>query len=542
MAPPPVTLLPSVHEDTFTRDNLPPTEAWPELLFDLPQLTYPDRLNAAAELLARGQRSAGPEAPCLRAPGGEAWSYAEVVDRSDRIARVLVESCGIRPGNRVLLRGPNSPWLCAAWLGVLKAGGVAVATMALLRARELTTIGEIAEPALALCDHRFLDELATGLPGLPVVAFGGTDDSDLIPRTEAASPGFEPVATSADDVAILAFTSGTTGRPKATAHFHRDLIATCDTFGRIVGAGPGDVFTHTPPLAFTYGLGGILLYPLDSGACSLLVEKAVPEELVDLITQYDVTVLFTSPPIYRAFTTLDDPGRIASLRRCVSAGEALPGPVWIAFEEATGIRIIDGIGSTEMLHIFIACADDDIRAGSTGKAVPGYVATVLDDDGNEVGDGELGRLAVKGPTGCRYLADERQSVYVQNGWNLTGDTYIRDADGYFWYQARSDDMIISSGYNIAGPEVEAALLAHPDVLECGVVGTADEARGMLVRAYVVLRDGVVGDEAKARELQDHTKATIAPYKYPRQVYFVDALPRTNTGKLQRFRLRDGGPE
>lgn len=536
-------LLPSAHEDTFTRDRLPPADQWPELLLDGPDLTYPDRLNAAVELLARGTAVGGPDRPCLLAPDGTRLTYAEVAELSDRIARVLVEELGVRPGNRVLLRGPNTPWLAACWLGGLKAGAVVVATMALLRAGELEVVGEMSGPVVALCDHRFTDDLRTGLPALPIVEFGGGAAVDLGTRTAAAAGGFEAVRTSADDVAILAFTSGTTGRPKATMHFHRDLLATCDTFGKhVLEAVPNDVFTQTPPLAFTYGLGGVLLFPLAVGASSLLVERAAPDELARIVAAHGVSVLFSSPPVYRAFAAVDDPATLGSLRRCVSAGESLPRAVFEAFEATTGQRIIDGIGSTEMLHIFIGSADEEIRPGSTGKAVPGYVATTLDDAGNEAAVGELGRLAVRGPTGCRYLADERQSVYVQHGWNLTGDTYVRDADGYFYYQARSDDMIISSGYNIAGPEVEAALLAHPDVLECGVVGTADEARGMLVTAYVVLRDGVTGDEAKAGELQDHAKATIAPYKYPRQVHFVDALPRTNTGKLQRFRLREGGPE
>jgi 2-aminobenzoate-CoA ligase len=372
-----------------------------------------------------------------------------------------------------------------------------------------------------------------------VVTYGSDAADDLGRRAAAKPAGFTAVATAADDVALIAFTSGTTGRPKATMHFHRDVLANADTFScHVLRPTSEDVFTGTPPLAFTFGLGGLVVFPLHAGAASLLLEKATPDALAQAVAAHGVTVLFTAPTAYRAMLAAGKADRLTSLRRCVSAGEALPRATWHAFHDATGVRIIDGIGATEMLHIFVAAADDDIRPGSTGRPVPGYVAQVVDDAGLPVPDGEIGRLAVRGPTGCRYLADERQRVYVQHGWNLTGDTYLRDADGYFWYQARSDDMIISSGYNIAGPEVEEALLRHPDVVECGVVGAPDEERGQVVKAYVVLRPDTVGDEMKAKELQDFAKATIAPYKYPRRVEFVAALPRTNTGKLQRFRLRE----
>ncbi len=532
-------LLPSAHVDTFARDNLPPADQWPELLYDLPELAYPDQLNAASTLLDRGLTASGVDRPCLLAPDGTTWTYGEVVARTAQVAHVLTDDLGVVPGNRVLLRGPNNPWLVVSWLAALQAGAVVVSTMSLLRSGELAVVGEISAAQFAICDHRFVADLeAAGLPGLITVPYGRDTPDDLSVRAAVKPTTYEAVRTSADDVAILAFTSGTTGRPKATMHFHRDLLATCDTFSAyVLKAVPDDVFTGTPPLAFTYGLGATVLFPLSVGAATLLIEKASPEELAERVATQGVTVLFTAPTAYRALAALPDPAQLASLRRCVSAGEALPKVVFDAFQAATGLQIIDGIGSTEMLHIFIASADDDIRPGSTGLAVPGYVGAVLDDDGHEVSVGELGRLAVKGPTGCRYLADDRQAVYVQNGWNITGDTYTRDADGYFWYQARSDDMIISSGYNIAGPEVEAALLGHADVLECGVVGLPDAERTMLVTAYVVLREGVVGDDVKAKELQDHAKATIAPYKYPRRIEFVDQLPRTNTGKLQRFRLR-----
>jgi 2-aminobenzoate-CoA ligase len=444
------------------------------------------------------------------------------------------------PGNRVLLRGPNNPWLAACWLGVLKAGGVAVTTMPMLRAAELSRICDIAQVRLALCDHRFTAELAdAAAPGLRIVSIGAADPDDLTALAAAMPATFASVQTAADDVAMIAFTSGTTGRPKASMHFHRDLLATADSFSaRVLKPVPDDLFAGTPPLAFTFGLGALLLFPLRVGAATLLLEKATPAELADHIAAYGVTVLSTAPTAYRAMLAAGKAEQLRGLRRPVSAGEPLPESTWTAFYQATGVKIIDGIGSTEMLHIFISSADDDIRPGSTGRVVPGYTAAVLDDDGKPVPDGEPGLLAVKGPTGCRYLNDERQQSYVRHGWNFTGDTYIRDADGYFWYQARSDDMIISGGYNIAGPEIEDVLLSHPDVAECGVVGVPDEARGQIVKAYVILRAGAVGDEAKARELQDLVKARIAPYKYPRAVEFVTTLPRTNTGKLQRFLLRE----
>ena len=531
--------MPSAHVDTFARDNLPPADQWPALLYELPELDYPDQLNAASALLDRGLAAGGADRPCLRAPDGTSWTYGQVVARCAQVAHVLSDDLGVVPGNRVLLRGPNNPWLVVSWLAALQAGAVVVSTMSLLRSGELAVVGEISAAQFAICDHRFVEELdAAALPGLVRLTYGSAASDDLTVRVADKPITYDAVLTSADDVAMLAFTSGTTGRPKATMHLHRDLLATCDTFGRhVLKAVSSDVFTGTPPLAFTYGLGAIVLFPLSVGAATLLVERASPDELAGHISANGVTVLFTAPTAYRALAAMSDPTPLVGLRRCVSAGETLPKVVFDAFEAATGLKIIDGIGSSEMLHIFIASADEDIRPGSTGLAVPGYVGAVLDDDGNEVGVGELGRLAVKGPTGCRYLADDRQAIYVQNGWNVTGDTYTRDADGYFWYQARSDDMIISSGYNIAGPEVEAALIGHPDVLECGVVGLPDAERNMLVTAYVVLRDGVAGGPDKAKELQDHAKATIAPYKYPRRIEFVAELPRTNTGKLQRFRLR-----
>jgi 2-aminobenzoate-CoA ligase len=516
----------SAHTDPFCRDHLPPRDQWPDLEFDLPELHYPAQLNAARELLA------GPpgERPSMRG-SGIAWTYGELRHHAAQVAAVLTEDLSLVPGNRVLLRGPNEPWQVACWLGVLLAGGVAVATMPMLRRTELDTIIELARPSIALVHHGFLDDVP---PGPRTIAYGG--DSELTRLCEAQDGSFTPVDTAADDVALLAFTSGTTGRPKATMHFHRDVLAIADTFSRhIVGIQPSDVVTGTPPIAFTFGLGGLVVFPLRAGASTVLLDRVTPPQLADAVAEHGATVLFTAPTAYRAILAAGKADRLAGVRRLVSAGETLPASVWHAMHEATGLRIIDGIGSTEMLHVFISAADDAIRPGTTGRAVPGYRAAVLDDDGHPVPDGTPGNLAVKGPTGCRYLHGDRQGNYVRLGWNFTGDTYVRDADGFFTYLARSDDMIVSSGYNISGPEVEQALLGHPDVVDCAVVGTPDEERGALVSAYVVLREGAVPDAAA---LQDHVKQTIAPYKYPRIVEFVSELPRTSTGKLQRFVLRE----
>ena len=532
-------LSPSAHVDTFCRDNLPPSEQWPEFRFDLPEVQYRDRLNCAATLLDDVVDRLGPDRPCLHAPGEETWSYADLLATSNRVAHVLVSDLGVVPGNRVLLRGPNNPWLVACWFGVLKAGAVVVTTMPLLRAGELSTIDEIAHIDASLCDHRFLTDLRESRIDTPLVVYGGPDEEDLTRRITSHPATFENVDTAADDVALLAFTSGTTGRPKATMHFHRDVLANADTFSRyVLRPTREDVFTGTPPLAFTFGLGGLVVFPLHVGASTLLIEKATPAELSRLIGEYDVSICLTAPTAYRAMISSGDVQQLKTLRSAVSAGEHLPAATWQAFKDATGVSLIDGIGSTELLHIFISAAGDDIRPGSTGVAVPGYVAAVVDENGEPVAPGVPGRLAVKGPTGCRYLADPRQLSYVHNGWNITGDTFCQDDDGYFWYRARSDDVIVSSGYSIAAPEVEEAALRHPDVDECGVIGVPDEARGALVKAFIVLRSGVAGDGAKAKEIQVFTKAEIAPYKYPRAIEFVEALPRTATGKLQRFRLRE----
>jgi 2-aminobenzoate-CoA ligase len=496
-------------------------------------------LNAAVELLDRSAERFGADRPCLRNDAGIS-TYRQVGETVDRIARVLVEDFGVVPGNRVLLRGPNNPWLVACWLAVIKAGAVAVTTMPLLRAGELQPIVDAADVHYALCDHRWRDELDRVDGRIQAIGVGGDADDDLTRLITKKSPGFAAVPTATEDICLIAFTSGTTGQPKGCMHAHRDVMAVADTFSaHVLRPRPDDIFTGSPPIAFTFGLGGLVIFPLHAGASVLLLEQGSPDHLAEGIGRHRATVCSTAPTAYRAMLKLAG-ADLSSLRRCVSAGEALPRATWEAWRDRTGLGIIDGIGSTEMLHIFVASADDDIRPGSTGRPVPGYQAAVLDPDGEPLPDGAVGRLAVRGPTGCRYLSGDRQQIYVQNGWNITGDAYLTDEDGYFWYQARADDMIISSGYNIAGPEVEAALLTHPDVIEAGVVGSADADRGAIVKAFVVLAPDVAPSAATIQRLQDHVKQTIAPYKYPRAVEFVAALPKTPTGKLQRYRLRQLG--
>ncbi|HET9895569.1 MAG TPA: AMP-binding protein [Streptosporangiaceae bacterium] len=542
-------LTPSAHVDTFCRDNLPPADQWPDLEFTLPSLAYPDRLNCADVLLRETIERVGEDRPCLlhQDPERTPWTYGDLWRTASQIAGALTSEYGLVPGNRVLLRGPNTAWLAACWFGVIMAGGVAVGTNPLLRAAELRTICEIAHVDLALCDERFVADLEAADAGVRTIAFdpvapagGVTGAAGFAGDAHRQPATFDPVKTAADDVAFIAFTSGTTGRPKAAMHFHRDVLATADTYSALVlKPAPDDIFTGTPPLAFTFGLGALLIFPIRAGASTLMVERATPVELADLIALRGVSIVSTAPTAYRAMLAAGKADQLRGLRRPVSAGETLPGSVWQAFYDATGVKILDGIGSTEMLHIFVSAADDSMRAGSTGVPVPGYRAEIHDEHGRVVPDGQPGRLAVKGPTGCKYLADERQRSYVSNGWNYTGDTYIKDADGYFWYQARSDDMIVSAGYNIAGPEVEDVLLSHPVVAECGVVGVPDETRGQIVKAFVVLEGaGATGGPELVTELQELVKAKIAPYKYPRSIEFLPSLPRTNTGKLQRFKLRD----
>ena len=535
-------MTPSAHVDTFARDNLPPRAQWPDFLFDLPELKYPDRMNCAVELLDRWVASGEGDRPCLISPT-ESLSYAQVAERVNRIANVLTRDLGLLPGHRVLLRGPNNPMMVAAYLAVIKAGGIVVATMPLLRAKEIAYPITKAKIRLALCDHRLAEDMEKARPlagELERVVYWGSGAPDAL-EALMAKPGYETFAacdTASDDVCLIAFTSGTTGEPKGTMHFHRDMLATCDSYGRhVLRADARDRFMGSPPLAFTFGLGGLVLFPLHIGAATILLERAGPDDLLAAVAKFGATVCFTAPTAYRAMLAKLGEHDISSLRKCVSAGETLPQATFDAWLAATGIKILDGIGATEMLHIFIGSPEDEIRPGATGRPVPGYEARVVDAEGNEVAPNTLGRLAVRGPTGCRYLADKRQRVYVRDGWNITGDTYLMDADGYFWYQARSDDMIVSAGYNIAGPEVETALLTHPAIAECGVVGAPDAERGQIVKAYVVLRPGHTGDAALTKLLQDYVKANIAPYKYPRAIEYVAALPRTQTGKLQRFELR-----
>jgi 2-aminobenzoate-CoA ligase len=525
-----------VHLDTFPRDNLPPRELWPEFRFDAPELRYPLRLNCAVELLDRNIERGRGDHPALVTPA-ETLTYRQLAERVDRIANVLVHRLGLVPGNRVLLRSANNAWMVACYFAVLKAGGVVVATMPLLRAKELGQMLRKARISHALCDARLADELRRAeAPELRHLLTWG--NGELEGLCAEAPSHFAPCDTAADDVCLIGFTSGSTGEPKGTMHFHRDMLAICDAYGmQVLRPEPSDVFIGSPPLAFTFGLGGLVLFPFRVGATAVLLERAPPEELPAAIARYGATVCFTAPTAYRVMAGLAASHDLSSLRKCVSAGETLPRPVFEAWQAATGLKLMDGIGATEMLHIFIAAREDQIRPGATGLPVPGYQARVVDEHGAEVPRGTAGRLAVKGPTGCRYLADPRQAGYVQDGWNITGDTYVQDADGYFWYQARNDDMIVSAGYNIAGPEVEVALLTHPAVAECGVVGAPDGERGMIVKAYVVPKPGHAPGPELARALQEHVKREIAPYKYPRAVEFVEALPRTETGKLQRFALR-----
>ncbi len=529
-------LEPSAHVDSFPRDNLPPRELWPELRFDLPELRYPLRLNCAVELLDRNIERGRGDHPAIVTPA-ETLTYRQLAERVDRIANVLVHRLGFVPGNRVLLRSANNAWMIACYFAVLKAGGVVVATMPLLRAKELGQMLRKARISHAFCDTRLVEELKRAeAPDLRHLVTWG--DGQLESLCTEAAPSFAACDTAADDVCLIGFTSGSTGEPKGTMHFHRDMMAICDAYAmQVLRPEPSDVFIGSPPLAFTFGLGGLVLFPFRVGATSVLLEKAPPEELPAAVRRYGATICFTAPTAYRVMAQNADPADLTTLRKCVSAGETLPKPVFEMWQRVTGLKLMDGIGATEILHIFIAAREDQIRPGATGLAVPGYQAKVVDEKGEEVPCGTAGRLAVKGPTGCRYLDDPRQTGYVQNGWNITGDTFVQDEDGYFWYQARNDDMIVSAGYNIAGPEVEVALLTHPAVKECGVVGAPDAERGMVVKAYVVLKDGVTPTQDLVRDLQDHVKREIAPYKYPRAVAFVPSLPRTETGKLQRFALR-----
>jgi len=548
------TLLPSSHTDTFTRDRLPPKAQWPVFVADLPELNYPDTLNAAAELVDRHVREGRGQRVALHGmtdidqhSGAFSWTYAELQDKVNRIAQVLTQDMGLVSGNRILLRGGNSPMMAACLLASMKAGLVAVPTMPLLRAGELATIIEKAQVSAALCDSLLADDLhqclssghAHHAPSLQqMVTFRSGAADGLEQRMQRHSGDFAAHPTSRDDVCLIAFTSGTTGKPKGTLHFQRDVLAMCDLFPRhILRMTENDVVCGTPPIAFTFGLGGLLAFALRFAASTVLLEKHSPETLLRTVAQYKATQCYTAPTMYRQMAPLAKDFDLSSLKHPVSAGEALPDATRQLWQQATGITMTDGIGGTEVIHIYISSSGDQVRPGSIGQVVPGYTAQIVGDDMQPVPPGTVGRLAVRGPTGCKYLDDPRQQDYVKGGWNLPGDTFVMDADGYFSYQARNDDMIISAGYNIAGPEVESALLQHPAVAECGVVGMPDEDRGQIVQAFVVLKPGHAAGEAMAKTLQEHVKQTIAPFKYPRKVVFLASLPRTETGKLQRFKLR-----
>ena len=547
-------LAPSAHSDTFTRDRLPPSDQWPLFVFDLPEVQYPEQLNCVQALLdehvaqGRGDRMA---VRGVDATGPMAWTYAQLQTKVNQIAHVLVHDMGLKSGQRLLLRGGNSPMMAACFLAALKAGLVVVPTMPLLRAAELKQMMDKAQVSAALCDSLLAEELthcteashAHFTPSLKqVLWFRTADEQGVEARMTKHAKEFEACATSRDDVCLIAFTSGTTGQPKGTMHFHRDVLAMCDLFPKhVLQMGADDVVCGTPPIAFTFGLGGLLAFPLRYGACAVLLEKYTPESLLLVIGQYGATQCYTAPTMYRQMAMLVSEKPYAfdlkSLKHTVSAGEALPDATRQLWKKATGIEMTDGIGGTEVIHIYISSAGKDVRAGSIGKVVPGYQAQIVDEDMKQVPPGVVGRLAMRGPTGCRYLDDPRQKDYVKDGWNLPGDTFMMDADGYFSYQARNDDMIISAGYNIAGPEVESALMQHPAVAECGVVGASDIERGQVVMAFVVLKSDHAGSAALEKEIQEFVKQTIAPFKYPRRVVFCEALPRTETGKLQRFKLR-----
>jgi 2-aminobenzoate-CoA ligase len=538
----------SAHVDDFGKISLPPLDQWPDMDWkSVPELAaYPGQMNCAVELLDKQTKKYG-DRPVIHFEDAT-WTYNDLLAKANQIAHVLVDDLGIMPGNRVFMRAPNNPMYVAIWLAVMKVGAIGVATMPLLRAKELTYITEKAVVKVGFCCDHLKDEMEKTIAqsttfenAIYFSNLGQKPGNGNLDELMAGKPTtFDNIDTAADDVCLIAFTSGTTGPAKGCMHFHRDILAICDTFSRyVLKPTPEDIFCGSPPVAFTFGLGALVTFAMHAGSSTALCEGPAPEALMGIIEKHKATICFTAPTAFRVMTDLVDKYDISSLTKSVSAGETLPLPTYEGWKKATGIKTIDGIGSTEMLHIFIAAAEDDIVPGATGVPIPGFQGMVIDDDGNEVADGEVGRLAVKGPTGCRYLDNaERQAAYVQNGWNVTGDTYMKDAEGNFWFQARNDDMIISAGYNISGPEVEACLLEHPKVAECGVVAAPDPERGHIVKAYVMLREPSEAGPALAKTLQDYVKAQIAPYKYPRAIEFMTDMPRTETGKLQRFRLRE----
>lgn len=536
-------LRPSAHTDNFARENLPPQDQWPDLLLD--GFDYPDRLNAAVELTdAMVAKGFGDHTALIG--NGRRRTYKELSDWTNRLAHVLVDDLGVKPGNRVLVRSANNPAMVACWLAATKAGAVVVNTMPMLRAAELTKYVDKARITHALCDTRLMDDMTACAKDSThlktVVGFDGTSnhDAELDRLALEKSVKFDAVQTSQDDVALIGFTSGSTGEPKGTMHFHRDLLIIADGYAReVLGVTPDDVFVGSPPLAFTFGLGGLAIFPLRFGAAATLLENASPPNMIEIIETYRATVCFTAPTAYRAMLrAMEEGADLSSLRAAVSAGETLPAPVYDDWKNKTGKPMLDGIGATELLHIFVTNRFKDHRPACTGKPVTGYQAKIIGPDGTELPPGQPGRMAVRGPTGCRYLFGERQGEYVLDGWNITGDTFVQDTEGYFHFAARNDDIILSAGYNIAGPEVEAALLSHDAVAECAVIGVADQERGQIVQAHVVLEAGHTPDAAMIKSMQDHVKATIAPYKYPRSIVFAKSLPKTQTGKIQRFKLKD----
>ncbi len=536
-------LEPTAHTDTFTRENLPPAKLWPDFLLD--GFDYPDRLNAAVELTDKLVEQGFGDHTALIG-NGRRRTYKELTDWTNRLAHVLVDDLGVKPGNRVLIRSANNPAMVACWLAATKVGAVVINTMPMLRAGELTKYVEKAEITHALCDTRLMDEMAICAKSSPflttVVGFDGTSNHDAeLDRLALEKPvSFTAVDTAVDDVALIGFTSGSTGEPKGTMHFHRDLMIIADGYAReVLNVQPEDVFIGSPPLAFTFGLGGLAIFPLRFGAAATLLENASPPNMIEIIEKYKATVCFTAPTAYRAMMrAMDEGADLSSLRAAVSAGETLPGPVYDEWMAKTGKPMLDGIGATEMLHIFITNRFEDHKPACTGKPVTGYEARIIGPDGKTLPAGEIGRLAIRGPTGCRYLRGERQEEYVQDGWNVSGDAFFMDEDGYFHFAARNDDIIVSSGYNIAGPEVEAALLAHDAVAECAVIGAPNDDRGSIVQAHIVLSANEVPSDLLVKQLQDHVKAKIAPFKYPRSIVFTKALPKTETGKIQRFKLKE----
>ena len=534
----------SAHVDTFAHDNLPPRDQWPDLIFTLPELQYPERMNCIVELLEKNIQQGYGDRPAILGADG-VLTYSQLQAQVDKVAHVLTHDMGLVPGNRVLLRSANNAMLAICWCAVAKAGLIVVATMPLLREKELVDIIEKVQTSAAICDRRLDAELQAAQQRCPVLKqvmyFNDPSSAGLEAHMSKWNEPFKAVDTAAEDTVLIAFTSGSTGQPKASMHFHRDIIAACDCFPKsILRMASDDICIGTPPLAFTFGLGALLIFSMRLGAATVLLEKLTPESLLAAISEYNATIVWSTPLFYRQMSEIASKFDLSTLRQSVSAGEWLPVSTRTMWREATGIEMVDGIGSTEMLHIFISSAGTEVRPGATGKVVPGYQACILDENGQQLPSGTIGRLGVKGPTGCRYLSDERQSTYVQHGWNLTGDAYLMDVDGYFWFQARTDDMIVTAGYNVAGPEVEGALLMHPTVAECAVVGAPDAERGTIIKAFVVLKPGVVGDAALIKTLQDFVKQSIAPYKYPRAIEFCDALPRAGTGKIQRYRLRQQG--